>query len=133
MSENEKTKLQMIEIQVTDIETKLDSTIKITEDTNDRVKKIETGLFGDSDLEHKGIIEKQRSVEERITKIEDRVFNVEQVNEKQEINISAKKEQEDAWEKNLKRVFWGLLVSILFVFLISGKIGVADIINGFLK
>lgn len=133
MSENEKTKLQMIEIQVTDIETKLDSTIKITEDTNDRVKKIETGLFGDSDLEHKGIIEKQRSVEERITKIEDRVFNVEQVNEKQEINISAKKEQEDVWEKNLKRVFWGLLVLILFVFLISGKIGVADIINGFLK
>lgn len=133
MSENEKTKLQMIEIQVTDIETKLDSTIKITEDTNDRVKKIETGLFGDSDLEHKGIIEKQRSVEERITKIEDRVFNVEQVNEKQEINISAKKEQEDVWEQNLKRVFWGLLVLILFVFLISGKIGVADIINGFLK
>lgn len=154
MSKEELNKLQILESQVADIEAKLDSTIakldstivkldntivkldntrKITEDTNDRVKKIEIGLFGDSELEHKGIIERQRATEDRLLLVEDRTTAIEQVNDKQEVSINAKKQYEDTWEQNLKRVFWGLLVAILLVLLISGKVGISDIIKGALN
>jgi len=108
---------------VTELEQRMQHMEKILAEIGKKVNRIEQGIFGDDDIDHVGIID-------RVKKLEDEVKQIRQVNDNQEIEIQTKKNVTDNIVIWLQRTFWGGAVLLVVMLLLTGKIGFLDLIRG---
>jgi len=93
------------------------------------LKRLEFAICGDLGIGHPGIIRTQENHSEEIKSIKRDIYNIKKVNDHQEVSISAKKNQTDDWIKWGTRIGIALIVLILVSVLLTGKIGIVDLIK----
>ena len=100
------------------IETKLDASLKV-------MHKIEQGIFGDEEIGYPGVIK-------RIAALEAKIVELESVNASQDIAIKAKKGLTDDVVSWSRRLFWVGVAMLVITLLVTGKIGIGELIEKWL-
>jgi len=111
-----------LEERVAEIESSLVQMNTTLQSMSKKMDRIEVGLFGDQAMNYSGVIEKIKQLEKEIDEIK-------RVNDKQEISIGAKRSFTDSIVLWGQRIFWTILAGTAIIFLLTGKIGVGDILN----
>lgn len=93
------------------------------------LRRIEQGIFGDDQLQLPGLLRTQKVQQDQIDALKIKIEELEKVNEKQDVAIKAKKGLTDNAVKWLTRSFWFVALITALILLITGKIGIADLIN----
>lgn len=114
--------LQALENRMDDIEKKLDDQTKV-------LHKIEQGIFGDEQLNLPGLLNNYSLLQKQIDELKKEIEELKKVNTKQDTAIQAKKGLTDDAVKWLTRGFWGVAFILALILLVTGKIGIADLIN----
>lgn len=104
------------------IESKLDNILKV-------MLKIDLSIFGDPSINFLGIIKTQSILDEKVNELAKKIEEIETRNEKIDTVTKSKRDLTDDVEKWIKRAFWGTLLVAAVVFLITGKIGIAEMIR----
>jgi hypothetical protein len=93
---------------------------------NENVKKVSFGLYGDKDNDQIGIIEKQRSLENRILDIEKRLAANDLVNEKQNAAIDAERDLKVNWWNIIKWVGGFIAQGVIWYLIFKGILQPSD-------
>lgn len=111
------------------VEQKISTLETVVEEIKNAVNRIEVGLFGDEKMNYIGLIQKAKDQSEEIETLTKRISDVEEVNRQQELIISAKKSFVDTFVIWAKRVVWGGAAIIVIALILSGKLGIGDLIK----
>jgi len=108
---------------VTELEDRMEQIEKVLATIDQKVNRIEHGLFDDDQFGHIGIAK-------RLKRLEDDVAEIKKVNDNQEISIKSRKNLTDNVVVILQRTFWVGAVLLVVLLLLTGKIGFVDLIKG---
>lgn len=122
-------KLTALEDRVGEIENSLIKTNEILGAINVKMSRIEVGLFGDGQMNYVGVIEAQKLLTKRIIELESEIADIKKVNNEQEISIHAKKTFTDDFVMWSKRIFWICITLGAVTLLLTGKIGIFDLVK----
>ena len=114
-----------LEGRMDEFETKLDETLRV-------VHNIDQGLFGNSKIGYPGVIKILDNHQLELNELKGKIFELVLVNEKQDIAISARKGQTDDFIKWGGRSVMLLVVILLIGLVLTGKVGLADLVGNVL-
>lgn len=83
--------IEKLDMDVREIKEKLDGVYNILAQVNESLKTLNLGLYGDEKNNHPGVIKKQESLEQKIALLEQKIKDIEIVNDRQEIALKTKK------------------------------------------
>ena len=102
--------IEKLEMDVNEIKAKLDGVYNILAQVNESLKTLNLGLYGDEKNNHPGVIKKQETLEQKIALLEQKIKDIEAVNERQEIALKTKK---NIWIQGLDFIKWGALIYLV--------------------
>ena len=119
------------------LEDRMDKMEETLVDIKNDVSRLVQGIFGDEKLKFPGLLASYDSLQgqiddlkkNEIALLKKEIEDLKKVNTKQDVAIEAKKGFTDDVVKWLTRGFWVIAFIIAIVLLLTGKIGIADLIN----
>ncbi len=114
--------IRSLETRMKEMEDKLDTSLQL-------MRKIEQGIFGDPHLNLPGVIKTQSMLQDQIDELKKEISELKKVNQDQDIAIKAKKGLTDNAVKWLTRIAIFIGILILLSLLLTGKIGLVDIVK----
>lgn len=117
---------QALEIRVEKIEHKLDGSMEILGQMNEKLKlleKIELGLFGDEKMGYSGVMKTQTNLQLQIDTLKQEIIDIKQVNSDQSVAIAAKKSIRSDVTNIGKYIIQAIINMLLFYGIWKGLIG----------
>lgn len=119
------------------LEDRMDKMEETLVDIKNDVGRLVQGIFGDEKLKFPGLLASYDSLQGQIDDLKKNeieflkkeIEELKKVNVKQDVEIEAKKGFTDDVVKWLTRGFWVIIFILAMVLLLTGKIGIADLIN----
>jgi len=93
------------------------------------LSKITQGIFGDDQLHVLGLLKRQELQQSQIMRLEAEVERLKDVNTKEDVKADTKKIVTDNFIMWVKRIFWVGITLIVFIALITGKIGILELVS----
>lgn len=119
------------------LEDRMDKMETTLEEIKVDMNRIVQGIFGDDKLKFPGLLASYTSLQGQIDQLKANeietlkreIEKLKKVNISQDVAIRAKKGLTDEAVKWLTRGFWAIALILALVLLLTGKIGLADLIN----
>lgn len=120
------------------LEIRMDKMEQTLVDIQSNINRLVQGIFGDEKLNFPGLLKSYDSLQGQIDKIRNQeivelrkeIEELKKVNTTQDVEIAAKKGLTDDVVKWLSRAVWGCVFVLVLTLLLTGKIGIADLIKG---
>ena len=111
------------------LEDRMDKMERTLEDIRADMGRVIQGIFGDEQLKFPGLLKSYDSLQGQIDLLKKEIEDLKKVNTTQDVQIQAKKGLTDEAVKWLSRGFWAIALLIALLLLLTGKIGLSDLIN----
>jgi chromosome segregation ATPase len=119
------------------LEQRMDNIENTLEAIQKDVGRLVQGIFGDEKLNFPGLLKSYDSLQGQIDRLKKEeleilkreIEDLKKVNSTQDVQIQAKKGLTDDAVKWLSRGFWAIALLLALLLLLTGKIGLADLIN----
>ncbi len=93
------------------------------------LSKITQGIFGDAELHVMGLLKRQELQQSQLNRLEAEIEKLKDVNIKEDVKADTIKVATDGFIVWVKRIFWVVITMLGTIALITGKIGILEIIN----
>jgi len=102
--------IEKLDMDVREIKEKLDGVYNILGQVNESLKTLNLGLYGDEKNNYPGVIKRQETLEQKLSRLEKEIEDIHKKNKEQDVALQTKK---NIWLQGLDAIKWGALVYLV--------------------